>query len=617
MSISSLENSPIQGIRGTGSVSDCDQETHSPVSVCSSDHAPQSDRPERMREWIIRMINSGRFPGLEWINKEKDIFRVPWIHAKKRGYDRKRDAAIFREWAIHSGKYREDGDPTTWKINFRCAINGLKDIMEIKDMQQEDCRVYKVLPSRGRMRRRRPISVRHEPYPASCTAPTYPGIPDGAHHYFPMPSTTAHPSPLMNPSYQTNIKLEPFDSTMIPYQPISRSGTVFSSCAHEPSMFYSYTGHIPEHLNMGEASYPDLQSHMQEQKFHPLLPPPSTILTNKTSDVIPLCRHDSPDSGIGTDPRSSPLMSHSSPQHSPAAVMSQGQNSPIQQHSPLLSQQNSPLQSQPSPVMSSCSIGVPSPASVVSSTPLIDDGNEVAQFFDELESNPSSSPLPSTPPPPSNEVNIRVFYGSIPIHSENVDCTNGCKIFANGDLSRSDDDMISNCFGPTSAHTICLPDSHAHPAAKQVFGAMKRGFLIESRDGNIYVTPLCRTMVYCGNSSSDPAVSLEKEKCSKVFDYNACFRPALDHYAFNPGKSPNPYFILSLGQTWGPGRHVTENLVSIVVTHSRAKHEIEAIGLTHLLTKDLLIDMPDTVDIDTATETDLEAEAFFKRCQNM
>lgn len=124
------------------------------------------------------MINSGRFPGLEWLNKEKDIFRVPWIHAKKRGYCRKRDAAIFREWAIHSGKYREDGDPTTWKINFRCAINGLKDIMEIKDMQQEDCRVYKVLPSRGRIRRRR--AARHEPYPASCTAPTsYCGMSDG------------------------------------------------------------------------------------------------------------------------------------------------------------------------------------------------------------------------------------------------------------------------------------------------------------------------------------------------------------------------------------------------------------------------------------------------------
>ena len=54
MSISSLENSPIQAVRSTGSVSDLDQETHSPGSSCSGDHAPPTDRPERMREWIIR-----------------------------------------------------------------------------------------------------------------------------------------------------------------------------------------------------------------------------------------------------------------------------------------------------------------------------------------------------------------------------------------------------------------------------------------------------------------------------------------------------------------------------------------------------------------------------------
>ncbi len=149
-----------------------------------------------------------------------------------------------------------------------------------------------------------------------------------------------------------------------------------------------------------QVSYLDRPCHVHETKFQPLLPPPSSILKN--SDVIPLCRHDSPDSGIGTgkgkgfsvnlslhcmcvyiacvmgkdyffnksftsiriDPRSSPLISQSSPQHSPSAVISQRQNSPIQQHSPIqhrspiLSQQNSPIMvQQPSALMTDCAIG--------------------------------------------------------------------------------------------------------------------------------------------------------------------------------------------------------------------------------------------------------------------
>ena len=117
--------------------------------------------------FFYRMINSGRFTGLEWLDEDKTVFKVPWIHAKKRGYNRERDAALFREWAMHSGKYRQDSDPTVWKINFRCAINGLKDIMEIKDMQTEDCRVYKVLPSRSKRRRPKVARQRAEPYPTS------------------------------------------------------------------------------------------------------------------------------------------------------------------------------------------------------------------------------------------------------------------------------------------------------------------------------------------------------------------------------------------------------------------------------------------------------------------
>ena len=54
---------------------------------------------------------------------------------------------MFREWAIHSGKYGDGSDVTTWKINFRCALNGLKDIIERRDLEEPDCRVYQMLPS--------------------------------------------------------------------------------------------------------------------------------------------------------------------------------------------------------------------------------------------------------------------------------------------------------------------------------------------------------------------------------------------------------------------------------------------------------------------------------------
>ena len=59
------------------------------------------------------------------------------------------------------GKYGDGSDVTTWKINFRCALNGLKDIIERRDLEETDCRVYQMLPSTGprktrRIKRRQP-----------------------------------------------------------------------------------------------------------------------------------------------------------------------------------------------------------------------------------------------------------------------------------------------------------------------------------------------------------------------------------------------------------------------------------------------------------------------------
>ncbi|XP_041915140.1 interferon regulatory factor 2-like isoform X1 [Alosa sapidissima] len=90
----------------------------------------------RMRPWLEEQINSGSVKGLMWINKQKKIFQIPWMHAARHGWDLDKDAPLFMNWAIHTGKYHpgvDQPDPKTWKANFRCAMNSLPDIEEVKD----------------------------------------------------------------------------------------------------------------------------------------------------------------------------------------------------------------------------------------------------------------------------------------------------------------------------------------------------------------------------------------------------------------------------------------------------------------------------------------------------
>lgn len=124
-----------------------------PTKLSKGSGEGDNERPQRMKDWLIEQINSNSYDGLQWVDDEKTIFRVPWIHAKKRGYNPERDAALFRAWAKHTGKYKGEGDATTWKINFRCALNGLKDIVELKDNQTENFRMYRLLPDTKRRTR--------------------------------------------------------------------------------------------------------------------------------------------------------------------------------------------------------------------------------------------------------------------------------------------------------------------------------------------------------------------------------------------------------------------------------------------------------------------------------
>ncbi|XP_048459379.1 interferon regulatory factor 1-like isoform X1 [Rhincodon typus] len=107
----------------------------------------------RMRPWLELQINSNAIPGLIWINKERKMFQIPWKHAARHGWNMDTDASLFRNWAIHTGRFRQGIDspePKTWKANFRCAMNSLPDIEEVKDKSvnkgSSAIRVYRMLP---------------------------------------------------------------------------------------------------------------------------------------------------------------------------------------------------------------------------------------------------------------------------------------------------------------------------------------------------------------------------------------------------------------------------------------------------------------------------------------
>ncbi|XP_064838322.1 interferon regulatory factor 1-like isoform X2 [Oncorhynchus masou masou] len=106
----------------------------------------------RMRPWLEDKIETNSISGLVWVDKDKKIFSIPWKHAARHGWDLNKDACLFKQWAMHTGKFIQGEttpDPKTWKANFRCAMNSLPDIKEVKDKSinrgSGAVRVYKML----------------------------------------------------------------------------------------------------------------------------------------------------------------------------------------------------------------------------------------------------------------------------------------------------------------------------------------------------------------------------------------------------------------------------------------------------------------------------------------
>jgi len=130
------QNMTVSSNRATSGVSS----THRrPTEVNESTTSSGTSRKDRMlmRPWLVSMANGNMISHLSWYNEERTQIRIPWKHGSRSCWTPE-DCQLFKEWAKHTGKFRESkGDePKRWKANFRCALNSLPDVIEVKNIGQ-------------------------------------------------------------------------------------------------------------------------------------------------------------------------------------------------------------------------------------------------------------------------------------------------------------------------------------------------------------------------------------------------------------------------------------------------------------------------------------------------
>lgn len=91
---------------------------------------------QRMRPWLINLLDQNTCDQLEWLSRDMNTFRISWKHAAGQTFDANADATLFELWARHTGKFYpgDRPDPKKWKANFRCAMHSLPDVEEDKSL---------------------------------------------------------------------------------------------------------------------------------------------------------------------------------------------------------------------------------------------------------------------------------------------------------------------------------------------------------------------------------------------------------------------------------------------------------------------------------------------------
>lgn len=202
-----------------------------------------------------------------------------------------------------------------------------------------------------------------------------------------------------------------------------------------------------------------------------------------------------------------------------------------------------------------------------------------------MDTNVQVVPAPSFLPKEENRhaMKLNIMYGSLTVHTETVNCSNGCRIFYGPlhDQQILDPVLGEMLFGPSNAVQISLKRTHPSDATMDIFRDFKRGVIIRADGGSVYVTPLCPIIVYYGADAYGESYPLIRDKETCVFNYCNEFMPALGRYMLSKSQEVllPPHTILSLGQQWSSQRSSIYNLISIVVVPVWAEEVMGRLGV--------------------------------------